>query len=72
MKNVLVTSNSGAQVPVSQVAEIKFSRGPMVIKSEDGFLVGYVVFDKVDGESETEVVENGILALRILSLGFLF
>ncbi len=58
MKDVLVRSNSGAQIPVSQVAEIKFTRGPMVIKSEDGFLVGYVVFDKKSGRSETNVVEN--------------
>ncbi len=58
MKNVLIATQSGAQIPVSQVAMIEFSRGPMVIKSEDGFLVGYVVFDKTSGQSESDVVEK--------------
>ena len=58
MKNVLIATQSGAQIPVSQVASIEFSRGPMVIKSEDGFLVGYVVFDKTPGKSETDVIEK--------------
>lgn len=58
MKNLLVKATNGAQIPISQVAEIKFTRGPMVIKSEDSFLVGYVVFDKQAGLAETEVVET--------------
>jgi len=32
--------------------------GPQVIKSEDTFLVGYVLFDKLDGFAEVNVVEN--------------
>lgn len=33
-------------------------QGPQVIKSEDTFLVGYVLFDKLDGFAEVNVVEN--------------
>jgi Cu(I)/Ag(I) efflux system membrane protein CusA/SilA len=37
---------------------IRYERGPQVIKSEDTFLVGYVLFDKQDGYAEVDVVEN--------------
>ncbi|HAV55481.1 MAG TPA: cation transporter, partial [Aequorivita sp.] len=33
-------------------------QGPQVIKSEDTFLVGYVLFDKLEGFAEVNVVEN--------------
>ena len=33
-------------------------RGPQVIKSEDTFLVGYVLFDKKPGHAEVEVVND--------------
>lgn len=56
LSNVLVTTKEGVSVPISEVATISFTKGPMVIKGEDGFLVGYVVFDKSSGEAETTVV----------------
>jgi len=40
------------------LATIKYEQGPQVIKSEDTFLVGYVLFDKMDGFAEVSVVEN--------------
>jgi len=54
---VLVPAPGGAQVPLSELAEIRFVRGPMVIKSEDTFLTGYVIFDGRPGYGEVEVVE---------------
>jgi len=36
---------SGAQIPVSDVAKISFSRGPSMIRDEDGALTGYVYID---------------------------
>ena len=54
---ILVPGNAGQQVPITELAEIRYVRGPQVIKSEDTFLVGYVVFDKKDGYAEVEVVE---------------
>src|SRR5690606_37616762 len=33
-------------------------QGPQMIKSEDTVLVGYVLFDKMDGFAEVDVVEN--------------
>ena len=37
---------------------IRYEKGPQVIKSEDTFLVSYVVFDKESGYSEVEVVKK--------------
>ena len=54
---ILMSSRTGAQIPLSQLAEIRYVRGPQVIKSEDTFLVGYVIFDKQPGFAEVEVVE---------------
>ena len=54
---ILVPGAEGAQVPLEQVAEVRYVAGPQSIKSEDTFLVGYVVFDKQDGWAEVDVVE---------------
>jgi Cu(I)/Ag(I) efflux system membrane protein CusA/SilA len=58
LKNILVQTPTGTQIPISQVAELNYTKGPMVIKSEDGFLTSYVLFDKSQEYSEAEVVEN--------------
>jgi Cu(I)/Ag(I) efflux system membrane protein CusA/SilA len=55
---VLVPASGGAQIPLTQLADIRYVRGPMVIKSEDTFPVGYVVFDKKAGFAEVDVVEQ--------------
>jgi Cu(I)/Ag(I) efflux system membrane protein CusA/SilA len=58
LTNILIPSPSGAQIPLKQLADIRYVRGPMVIKSEDTFLVGYVLFDKRSGYAEVDVVEH--------------
>ncbi len=58
LKNVLVSTPDGAQIPIEQLAEIKYRRGPQMIKSEDTFLVGYVVFDMKPGRAEVDVVNE--------------
>lgn len=55
---ILVPGAGGAQIPITELAEIRYVRGPQVIKSEDTFLVGYVVFDKKPGYAEVDVVEQ--------------
>src|SRR3989440_5006736 len=44
-RRVLIGTPSGAQIPVSDVAKISFSRGPSMIRDEDGALTGYVYID---------------------------
>lgn len=45
MRDVLITTPSGAQIPLAQVATVSFSRGPAMIRDEDGQLTGYVYVD---------------------------
>lgn len=58
MKKVLVPTPSGVQVPLGELADFTYTRGPQLIKSEDTFLVGYVIFDKLPSFAEGDVVEN--------------
>lgn len=58
LKNIYIPVADGKPIPLSEVAEIKYEKGPQAIKSEDTFLVGYVLFDKEDGFAEVDVVEN--------------
>lgn len=61
---VLVASPQGVQIPLIQLADIKYVRGPQVIKSEDTFLVSYVLFDMKQGFAEVDVVEAAAAFLK--------
>ena len=61
---ILVPSETGNQIPLTQLAAIKYVRGPEAIKTEDTFLVGYVLFDKKEGYGEVDVVENAADYIR--------
>jgi Cu(I)/Ag(I) efflux system membrane protein CusA/SilA len=43
--SALIPTPSGAQIPISSVARVFFSRGPAMIRDEDGALTGYVYLD---------------------------
>ncbi|MBC2603835.1 efflux RND transporter permease subunit [Puniceicoccus vermicola] len=58
IEEILVAAPDGTQIPLRELASLHYVRGPQVIKSEDTFLVGYVIFDSQDGTSEVEVVEE--------------
>jgi Cu(I)/Ag(I) efflux system membrane protein CusA/SilA len=58
IKKILIPSPSGAQIPLGDLIEMKYTSGPQLIKSEDTFLVGYVIFDKKENYAEVDVVEN--------------
>ena len=58
MERILVPGKGGAQIPLIQIAEIRYVRGPQVIKSEETFLTGYVLFDMKPGRAEVDVVEE--------------
>ncbi len=45
LSRVLIATPSGAQIPISEVAKISLSRGPAMIRDEDGQLTGYVYID---------------------------
>ncbi len=58
LQSIIVPSKDGAQIPMGQLAELRYVPGPQSIKSEDATLVGYVIFDKQAGLAEVEVVET--------------
>ncbi len=58
IKKILVPTPTGVQVPLGELVEINFIRGPQLIKSEDTFLVGYVLFDKKENFAEVDVVND--------------
>ena len=58
LNTIYVPVANGNPVPLSELVNIRYEQGPQAIKSEDTFLVGYVLFDKTNGFSEVEVVEN--------------
>ena len=45
LRRVLIATPSGAQIPIDEVARISLSRGPEMIRDEDGALTGYVYLD---------------------------
>ncbi|WP_019668915.1 efflux RND transporter permease subunit [Eudoraea adriatica] len=64
IKNIYVPVAKGSPVPLNELVNIRYEKGPQVIKSEDTFLVGYVLFDKLDGFAEVNVVENAQELIR--------
>lgn len=58
IEDILVAAPDGTQIPLKELAHIDYVRGPQMIKSEDTFLVGYVIFDRQDDYAEVEVVEQ--------------
>jgi len=45
LRRVLIATPTGTQIPIAEVAKISFSRGPSMIRDEDGALTGYVYID---------------------------
>ena len=45
LRRVLVATPAGFQVPLEQVASIKLTQGPSMLRDENGFLAGYVYVD---------------------------
>ena len=58
LKKILVPTPGGTQIPLEQVATISYRKGPQAIKSENTFLISYVIFDKKKGRAEVEVVNE--------------
>lgn len=63
---LLIPTATGAQVPLKDLANIEYSRGAQMIQSENTFLVGYVIFDKLTGKAEVDVVKQAEAQLQQL------
>lgn len=58
LKKILVPTPAMVQVPLGELAEINYKRGPQMIRGENTFLTGFVIFDKKPGYAEVDVVEE--------------
>jgi Cu(I)/Ag(I) efflux system membrane protein CusA/SilA len=45
LKRVLIATPSGSQIPIGEVANICFARGPAMVRDEDAQLTGYAYID---------------------------
>jgi len=58
LANIWLQSPAGYQIPLGEVAEITFRRGPGMIRGEDTFLVAYITFDKEPGHADLSVIQQ--------------
>ncbi|NEW78599.1 MAG: efflux RND transporter permease subunit [Gelidibacter sp.] len=69
LKRILIPTANGVQIPLGEIADISYTKDAQMIRSENTFLLGYVIFDKNEGKAEVDVVEeaNKILQEKIAS-----
>lgn len=58
IKQIYVPTPIGIQIPLGDLVDIEYIQGPQMIKSEETFLVGYVLFDKLENKAEIDVVNQ--------------
>ena len=56
LRNIYIPTSDGQQIPLGDLVTIRYEQGAQAIKSEDGFLIGYVLFDREKDYAEVEVV----------------
>jgi Cu(I)/Ag(I) efflux system membrane protein CusA/SilA len=68
LAKIFIPTPTGVQIPIVQVADIKYTIGPGMIKSENSLLVGYTTFNTRDRD-EVSVVEDAkaLVAAKIKS-----
>ncbi|MGB1547788.1 MAG: efflux RND transporter permease subunit, partial [Alphaproteobacteria bacterium] len=68
LERVLVPTSSGAQIPITQVADIEFVAGPPMVRSEDGQLVGFVFVDVKDdiGIADYVAMAKAVVAEKVV------
>ena len=64
LKRILIPAMNGVQIPLSEIAGIDYTRGAQMIRSENTFLNGYVIFDKNIGKAEVDVVDEASKVLQ--------
>ncbi len=64
LAKLIIPTATGIQIPLGDVAEIEYTRGAQMIQSENTFLVGYVIFDKLANKAEVDVVNEADEVLK--------
>ncbi|MCX6353662.1 MAG: CusA/CzcA family heavy metal efflux RND transporter [Candidatus Aureabacteria bacterium] len=68
LKKVYVSTPSGANIPLAQIADIKLTTGPSMIRDENGRLSGYVYVDIADRDLGSYVNEAKSILRNSLKL----
>ncbi|MFK7748497.1 MAG: efflux RND transporter permease subunit [Kordia sp.] len=58
LENIYIPLPNGSEILLKEVVTIKYEKGPQMIKSEDTFLVSYVLFNKQSDIAEVTLVEK--------------
>ncbi len=58
LAKLIIPTATGAQIPLGEVVDIEYTKGAQMITSENTFLVSYVIFDKIEGKAEVNVVRE--------------
>tara|TARA_R110002020_G_scaffold117986_1_gene269704 strand:+ start:114682 stop:118359 length:3678 start_codon:yes stop_codon:yes gene_type:complete len=64
LEAVYVNLDNGGTVPLGEFVTVNYELGPQSIKGEDGFYIGYVVFDKLPEMAEQTVIANATEKIR--------
>lgn len=64
LARIIIPTATGVQIPLSEVADIEYTKGAQMIQSENTFLTGYVIFDKQANKAEVDVVKEADLLLK--------
>jgi Cu(I)/Ag(I) efflux system membrane protein CusA/SilA len=68
LSRVLVATPDGAQIPLTQVADITMRTGPPMIKNEEGFLAGFLYVDVAGRDMGRYVEEAKAVVARQIQL----
>lgn len=58
LRKIIIPTAIGTQIPLGDVVDIEYAKGSQMIQSENTFLLGYVIFDKISGKAEVDVVQE--------------
>lgn len=64
LAKIIIPTATGAQIPLAEVVDIEYTKGAQMIQSENTFLLSYVIFDKIEGKAEVNVVKEADKALK--------
>lgn len=64
LAKLIIPTATGAQIPLGDVVDIEYTRGAQMIQSENTFLIGYVIFDKLADAAEVDVVNEAADVLQ--------
>src|SRR5690606_5344335 len=64
LRKIIIPTATGVQIPLGDVVDIEYAKGAQMIQSENTFLLGYVIFDKISGKAEVDVVREADQLLK--------